>query len=53
MTATTDCAAFCVACGKYKAYRDGLCWGYRAEVERLQREFDHMPDTDEPKKEES
>ena len=38
MAATTE-TKFCSACGKYKSYRDGMCWGFHAEVERLEREY--------------
>ena len=40
MTAATDNqAARCVACGKYKAYRQGLCWGCHNAVERFASEL--------------
>lgn len=43
MTTTTD-IKFCCACGNYKAYRDGLCWGCHNAVENIEREFKHFGD---------
>ena len=43
MTTTTD-LKFCCACGKYRAYRDGLCWGCHNAVENIEREFKHFGD---------
>ena len=38
MTTTTD-LKFCCACGKYRAYRDGMCWGCHAEYRRHESDF--------------
>ena len=38
MTTTTN-LKFCCACGKYKAYRDGMCWGCHAEYRRHESDF--------------
>ena len=38
MTTTTD-LKFCCACGKYRAYRDGMCWGCHAEYRRNESDF--------------
>lgn len=35
---------FCECCGKYKAYRRGLCWGCHNEAEHREREFNHFGD---------
>lgn len=29
----------CECCGKYKAYRDGMCWGCRNEYQRHAADF--------------
>lgn len=43
MTTTTDLKS-CCACGNYKEYRDGLCWGCHNAVENIEREFKHFGD---------
>ena len=35
---------FCECCGKYKAYRRGLCWGCLNEVDRLESEYNNFGD---------
>ena len=39
--ATDNKAARCIACGKYKAYRQDLCWGRHNAVERFASELNN------------
>lgn len=43
MTTTTEFKT-CRACGKYKAYKNGLCWGCHAEYERHEKDFSAFGD---------
>jgi len=43
MTTTTE-TKFCCACGKYKAYLEGMCWGCHAEYKRHEKDFSAFGD---------
>lgn len=40
---------YCCACGKYKAYRDGMCWGRHAAYERHAKDFASTEPKEQPK----